>query len=69
MAQFPRRGRGTPKDPDEWKTVVVDESGDLHVFAWFTKRGIGELWGYKTVTIAGREYRAADYRPIGQLQS
>jgi hypothetical protein len=75
---------------DTWKTVVVDESGDLHIFdcgfaelvlrlirndlgprldagAWLTKRTLGELWGYKTVTLAGREYRAADFRLIGEL--
>lgn len=76
--------------PDEWKTVVIDEAGDLHVFdcgfaelvlrlirndlgprldagAWFAKRTIGELWGHKTVTVAGRECQAADFRPIGEL--
>jgi len=75
---------------DDWKTVIIDEAGDLHAFdsgfaelvlrlirddlgprlsagAWFSKCTIGELWGYRTVTIAGREYQAADFRPIGEL--
>jgi len=75
---------------DAWKTVAVDDCGDLHVFdwgfaelvlrlirndlgprlrggTWFSKRILRELWEYKTVTVAGREYRAADFRLISEL--